>query len=62
MTLGSVQPGCMARASPAVWGMEGAAGSGSEWPRQWAVPKSPPFGWSQVGGGRRGTSEGAGRG
>lgn len=25
----------------------------SEWPKQWAVPKSPPFGWPQVGGGRR---------
>lgn len=28
--------------------------NGSEWPKQWAVPKSPPFGWPQVGSGRRG--------
>lgn len=26
----------------------------SDWPKLWAVPKSPPFGWPQVGGGRRG--------
>lgn len=39
---------------PQARGMEGAASRGSEWLRQWAVPKSPPFGWSQVGGGRRG--------
>ncbi|XP_055458894.1 3-mercaptopyruvate sulfurtransferase [Psammomys obesus] len=28
--------------------MEGAASSCSEWLRQWAVPESPPFGWSQA--------------
>lgn len=39
---------------PLVRRVEGAGSRGSEWPRRWAVPESPPFGGPQVGGGRRG--------
>ena len=47
--------GSAARASPApAWPVEGAGSPGSEWPQQWAVPLSPPFGRQQVGDGRRG--------